>query len=244
MAHGKLEREVFMKDIRGLTTGIVDKVRRFRGETIEGEYATLEVPCPKCGRGPVREEYRSFRCHACDWLLWKAMASRQFTPEEVTTLLTHGRVGPLHGFRSKVGRAFDAIVVLDENKKPQFIFPERQPKQPDILDTSKQEAIGLCPVCQKGQVYVLQNSYACEHSMSEPKSCNFRMGKMILQREIPIEQAKKIIGTGMTDFLPNFISKKNKPFTARLKLEDGKVVFEFEPRKPKAKTKAKTKAEP
>src|SRR5256885_983391 len=31
MAHGRLDRDVFMKDIRGLTSGIVDKVRSFRG---------------------------------------------------------------------------------------------------------------------------------------------------------------------------------------------------------------------
>src|SRR5205823_8192027 len=87
MAHGKLDREIFMKDIRGLTSGIVDKVRRFRGEKIEGEYTTLDVPCPNCGRGPIKEDYRTFRCRVCDWFIWKAMAWRHFTTEEVIRLL-------------------------------------------------------------------------------------------------------------------------------------------------------------
>jgi DNA topoisomerase-3 len=238
MAHGKLARDEFMKEIRGLTSGIVDKVRSFRGETIEGEYAILDVPCPNCGRGPIKEDYKTFRCQACDWLMWKTMASRQFTPEEVSTLVSEGRIGPLQGFRSKVGRSFEATVVLGEDKKPQFVFADRAPNESQSIDPAKDEAIGLCPVCRKGQVYALENAYACEHSVGSAKSCNFRMGKMILQREITKEQAIKLITDGKTDLLPKFISKKGRPFSARLKLENEKVVFEFEPRKPKAKAKS------
>jgi DNA topoisomerase-3 len=69
------------------------------------------------------------------------------------------------------------------------------------------------------------------------------MGKTICQREIPIEQLRKLIETGKTDLIPRFISKKGKPFSAFLKLEGDKVGFEFEPRKPAAKkAPAKTPA--
>lgn len=241
MEHGKLGRDDFMEEIRSLTSTIVDKVRSFRGETIEGEYATLEVACPNCGRGPIKEDFKTFRCQNCDWLIWKTMASRQFTPEEASALLRDGRVGPLHGFRSKLGRAFDAVVVLGEDKKPQFEFAERAPNESEPVDLSQLERIGLCPVCQKGQVYVLPLAYACEHSLGKNKTCNFRMGRTILQREISKEQAQKLIATGKTDLLPKFISKKGRPFSARLKLEKGKVVFEFEDRKPKAAAKSTKK---
>jgi DNA topoisomerase-3 len=75
-----------------------------------------------------------------------------------------------------------------------------------------------------------------------------RMGKNICQRAIPPEQAVKIFTVGKTDLIQRFISKKGRPFSAYLKLEGGKVVFEFEPRaakkpKPAAKKKpAKTAA--
>jgi DNA topoisomerase-3 len=60
------------------------------------------------------------------------------------------------------------------------------------------------------------------------------MGRTILQKEIPREQARKLVQTGKTDLLPRFISKKGKPFSAFLVLGDkGKVGFEFEPRAPK-----------
>src|SRR5438132_9137238 len=48
MAHGRLDRQRFMADIRELTRDIVERVRGFRGETIEGEYSTIDVKCPKC----------------------------------------------------------------------------------------------------------------------------------------------------------------------------------------------------
>lgn len=65
------------------------------------------------------------------------------------------------------------------------------------------------------------------------------MGKTICQRAIPPEQALKIFREGKSDLLPRFISKKGKPFAAYLKLENGKVTFEFEPRAKRAPTKGK-----
>ena len=246
MAHGKLERHHFMKDIRGLTCEIVEKVRSFRGETIEGEYAVIDAKCPNCGRGPIKEDYKTFRCQNCDWLMWKTMASRQFEPEEVRELLTKGRVGPLQGFRSKMGRPFEAAVRLGEDKKPEFDFGADGNGAPQKVDTSQHESIGVCPVCKEGQVYELENVYICERAAAALRKCTFRVSKMILQRPIPKEQVQKLMSTGKTDLLPRFISKRGRPFSAHLKLEDGKVGFEFaektlraaKPRARKSVTKA------
>jgi hypothetical protein len=46
-------------------------------------------------------------------------------------------------------------------------------------------------------------------------------------RDIPKEQAQKLLTTGKTDLLEGFLSKPGRPFSAYLKLEDGKVGFEF-----------------
>jgi len=238
MAHGKLDRQRFMNDIRDLTREIVEKVRNFRGEEIHGEYATIDGKCPNCGSGPIKEDYKTFRCQNCDWLMWKTMASRQFMPEEVAELLSKGRVGPLRGFRSKLGRAFEATVKLGEDKKPQFDFGENGLNGEIQIDKSKHEAIGLCPVCHKGQVFAAERVYVCENAVASPKTCSFRLSKTILHREIPQEQVQKLIATGKTDLLRKFISKKGRPFSAYLKLDKGKVGFEFEPRKPAAKKKA------
>ena len=41
------------------------------------------------------------------------------------------------------------------------------------------------------------------------------------------EQAQKLLTTGKTGLLEGFISKRGRPFSAYLKLEDGKIGFEF-----------------
>jgi DNA topoisomerase III len=168
------------------------------------------------------------------------MASRQFEPEEVRELVTKGRIGPLHGFRSKMGRPFEAAVMLGEEKKPQFDFNGNGFEEK--IDKQKHEALGLCPVCRNGQIYVLERAYVCENFLAQPKTCTFRMGKMILQREIPREQVQKLIATGKTDLLPRFISKKGRAFSAYLKLDNGKVGFEFEEKKAQPKRPVKRPA--
>lgn len=72
-----------------------------------------------------------------------------------------------------------------------------------------------------------ETSYICEHSQTDRKPCKFKLSKTILGREIPKEQAQRLLTTGKTDLLDGFISKRGRPFSAYLKLEDGKVGFEF-----------------
>jgi DNA topoisomerase-3 len=69
---------------------------------------------------------------------------------------------------------------------------------------------------------------------------------MILQQPIEREQMKKLLATGRTDLLTDFVSKKGRKFKAFLvKNPDGKIGFEFQPRKEKPaelKTAAEAKA--
>jgi len=202
---------------------------------VSGDFEPLEAKCPKCGGGPFDEDYRTFKCRCCGLMIWKTMAGRLFERSEIEALLKNGRVGPLEGFRSKVGRKFNAVVKLGEEFKPEFDFGEGGHDQPVKIDVQKHEALGLCPVCQKGQVYVLDRAYACENAVASPKTCSFRISKTILHREIPKEQVQKLIATGKTDLLPRLVSKKGRPFSAHLKLENGKVGFEFAEKTPRAK---------
>ena len=59
------------------------------------------------------------------------------------------------------------------------------------------------------------------------------MGVRICPHEAVQRQLEKT-PVGKTDLIPRFISKKGRPFSAYLKIEDGKVTFEFEPREKKA----------
>jgi DNA topoisomerase III len=233
MARGDWKRNDFMSHIRKFTRDVVEKAKNFEGDSVSGNFEPLDVKCPKCGGGPFEETYRTFKCQSCGLIVWKTMAGRLFEREELKKLLTEKRVGPLEGFRSKIGRKFNAIVKLSDEFKPEFDFGENGHDQPIQIDASKHEALGLCPICHKGQVYVLDRAYACENAVSKEKTCTFRISKNILHRDIPVEQVQKLIATGKTDLLPKFVSKKGRPFSAHLKLENGKVGFEFAARKAK-----------
>src|SRR5256886_560611 len=223
MEKGAMKRKEFMAHIRSFAREIVEKAKNFEGDSVSGNFEPLEAKCPKCGGGPFDEDYRTFKCRSCGLMIWKTMAGRLFERSETETLLKNGRVGPLEGFRSKVGRKFNALVKLGEDFKPEFDFGEEAHGAPVKIDKAKHEALGLCPVCQKGQVYVLERAYACENAVASPKTCSFRVSKTILQREIPKEQMQKLMTTGKTDLLQRFISKKGRPFSAHLKLENGKA---------------------
>ncbi len=231
MEQSQLDREEFMRQIRELTLQIVEKIRN-GAEPPEGAFEDLDVACPKCGAHPLKQNYRTYRCASCDYVFYKTVAGREFAPEEVQTLLTEHKIGPLEGFRSKMGRAFKAALFLDEEHKPKFEF-EKKEEDTTPADLSALPIIGQCPIC-KAPVRETDTAYICEKTPS--KECTFRMGRLILKKEIPVEQARKLIETGKTDLITKFISSKtNRAFDAFLKLEKGKVGFEFPPREPKAK---------
>jgi DNA topoisomerase-3 len=101
--------------------------------------------------------------------------------------------------------------------------------------------MGECPKCHN-KVYDTGLAYQCEKSVGADRQCDFRSGKIILQREIEQAQMEKLLTTGKTDLLHKFISKKGRPFSAYLvRGGDGKVSFEFEPRVPKTAAKVVAK---
>jgi len=237
METDQFSRDAFMGEIRTFTEDIVNKAKNYSGDSIEAEFEQLDAKCPKCGHGKFKQDYRTYLCAECGFPIYKNMAGREFEPEEVKTLLEEGRVGPLEGFRSRFGRPFAAEVKIGEDLKQTFDFGQTDANGDEDVDFSKAEKIGKCASCTDGTVYELGNAYVCENAASKGKKCSFRMGKTILQREVPREQVEKILANGKTDLIDKFISKKGRPFKAFLKLEKGKVGFEFEPRKPKQEKK-------
>ncbi|SFU27384.1 DNA topoisomerase III [Pseudoduganella namucuonensis] len=250
MEKGRISREEFMREIAQMTQIIVKRAKEYDNETIPGDYATLQTPCPNCA-GVVKENYRRFACTKCEFSMSKTPGSRQFEIAEVEELLKERTIGPLQGFRSKMGRPFAAIlrIVRDEdigNFKLEFDFGQNDEEGEDGegVDFTGQTPVGPCPKCNAG-VYEMGLAYVCEHSVAKPKTCDFRSSRIILQQEILPEQMGKLLNEGKTDLLPGFVSQRTrrafKAFLVRGK--DGKVSFEFEPRKAKPGAKGKEAVE-
>ncbi|GAB4473970.1 MAG: DNA topoisomerase III [Burkholderiaceae bacterium] len=241
MERGKLRRDAFMKGIERMTRDIVERIRKGaeKGE-VPGDYVTLKTPCPRCG-ARVKENYRRFACTKCEFSISKHPGGRFFEVDEVEQLLRDKQIGPLTGFRSRIGRPFAAVLKLvPPEYKLEFDFgnaPAGADERAEAVDFSGQTPLGACPKCG-ARVFELPMAYVCEKGVGPERSCDFRSGKVILQQPIEPEQMKRLLATGRTDPLRGFVSNRTRrKFSASLvRKPDGTIGFEFEPRAAKADT--------
>jgi DNA topoisomerase-3 len=249
MEQGLLSRESFMAEIATMTERLVNKAKGYDKDTIPGDYATLQAPCPNCG-GIIKENYRRYTCvgaagasEGCGFSFGKTPAGRTFEVAEVEQFLRDKKIGPLDGFRSKAGWPFTAEMVIkfDEetkNYKLEFDFgDDKNAESGEIIDFGAAVSLGACPKCSS-PVHEHGKNYVCEKSvptLAQPTpSCDFKTGTMILQQPVDHEQMQKLLGTGKTDLLDKFVSMRTRrPFKAMLAwdAEAGKVNFEFAPSK-------------
>ncbi|MGL4666547.1 MAG: DNA topoisomerase, partial [Saezia sp.] len=259
---GQLKREQFMAEIAQMTKHMVNKAKEYDRDSVPGDYATLQTPCPNCG-GVVKENYRRFSCvgkkgavEGCGFSISKIPGGRSFELEEAEQLLRDKHIGPLDGFRSKAGWPFAAELKLvkDEeinNWKLEFDFGEKKAEEGEQVDLSSAVSLGVCPQCGS-KVFDTEGQYVCEKAVvtatNETPTCKFKLGKTILQQVIDTKQMGKLLQDGKTDLLEDFVSNRTRrKFKAYLTWDKKaeKIAFEFEPRAGKTgarKTAAKKTA--
>jgi DNA topoisomerase III len=197
--------------------------------------------CPKCG-GRVFEFGMSYLCEnsvrpnkTCDFRSGKVILQQPVEREQMKKLLNTGKTDLLQRFISRKGRPFKAFLVLTDKKDVGFEFEKREAKarkekklkEPAAkIDFTGKEPVGECPKC-RGKIFETDNSYICQNSQATRSPCKFKLSKAILGLDIPKEQAQKLLATGKTNLFDGFISKRGRPFSAYLKLENEKVGFEF-----------------
>ena len=86
--------------------------------------------CPKCGKGSMRFYAKVVKCdnEACALPVFRQVAGKLLSDKEITDLLTEGRTAVLHGFKSKQGKSFDAVLAFDEEFRVKFIFDDTKNK--------------------------------------------------------------------------------------------------------------------
>jgi len=236
MERGELSRDDFMREIAEMTRRIVDRARSHDSDSVPGDFGELATPCPKCGK-VIKETYKKFQCQGCDFSLWKIVAGRQFEASEIDELLEHRRIGPLSGFRNKLGRPFSAIIQLNDENAPVFDFGQGSVSDDgstDEPDFSESEPLGSCPKCG-ARVFRHGMAYVCESSVTAGRTCDFRSGTVILQQPIEPDQMRRLLADGRSELLREFVSARTRrKFSAYLvRAADGKIGFEFEKREPK-----------
>lgn len=117
----------------------------------------------------------------------------------------------------------DESVDLAKTEIAEVFAQKQQTPETDTYNGFYGDEVGTCPLCS-GKVVKSKYGYGC---MNYKEGCKFRIGGVICKRVISLANAKMILETGKSAKIQGFTSKAGKPFDAVLKLEAGKVIFDF-----------------
>ncbi len=84
--------------------------------------------------------------------------------------------------------------------------------------------LGPCPLCG-APVVEQKKSFSCSRWRD---GCGLTIWKTMSGKRISARTAKALLRDGKTAVLKGFKSKSGQPFSARLKLQEGKVSFDFD----------------
>ena len=209
----KLTAKKFMKEMEAFTSEMISKIKSADFDKLEG--VTIGI-CPIC-QDKVIEKGKLFLCRnkACTLKIGKRILSASITKEIVKSLLTEKRSPKPLWFKSSQGKKFQAYLLLQADGNIQFEFI-------DLHKVVSDEIIGPCPICQ-GNIIETTGYFECKK-----ESCQFKINKSILGRSMKKEEIETLLKNKKTKKLSGFWSKKGRPFSASLKVnEQGKVEFDF-----------------
>lgn len=117
-----------------------------------------------------------------------------------------------------------------------LVNTSKQLHQPDDGRLFEREtgrnAICLCPVCKKGSIISSRfrgdgKSKIIFHCTD--RSCSMKLGSPLAGRNITDEEVAQLCKDGISGWLDDFVTRENKPFSAKLKLvmENGKADVRF-----------------
>lgn len=210
-----------------MTRHIIEQVKNFENDEVRQEAPFSPVNTIRIFSSPtayISEDQKiSIR---------KILGGRMLSEAEVVALLKGETIGPFSDFRSKKGKPFTASVRLAENKI-EFMFAD---SNADLdIDAIKQgPSLGMSPI-DNTKVFATPMVYMSESALDGNEK-GLKISKIILSKEITEENIRQLLSQGRTELIEGFISKKRRPFDAYLILaKNGKVTFEFPPRKSKQK---------
>lgn len=117
----------------------------------------------------------------------------------------------------------DSLTLAQDEIKSVFEKKELAPEA-DTDDGFIGDVAGKCPICGKDVVRT-RFGYGCTGYRD---GCKFSVNNVILGRTVSLANVRKLLDTGESYKIDGFVSKRTgKEFSAKLKLENGKAVFDF-----------------
>jgi len=239
MEQGKLDRDIFMKDVREYTTEIVEAVRDFMKSGDDNP--DVQVTCAACGTVGLNSRMDAVSCPQCKFRVRRAQAGMALSDELIAELIEKRELPIMDGFRSRFGKPFKAGLRLVEGPrvwKVEFFF-EDDSSNSSQADKLPQTSLGMLLVKDVGELEVFENEKQWLVPAFDAPGSNrkgFSITKTILSRALEFEHVKQLLADGKTELITAFVSQRTRrPFDAFLVLDakKGKIGFEFPPRAPR-----------
>ncbi|HIO94924.1 MAG TPA: type IA DNA topoisomerase [Candidatus Poseidoniales archaeon] len=222
---GTFDSAEYMMEINHKVIAMVESVKGYESDTLYPHDQPLG-DCPVCD-GKVYEGMLNYHCQhnkrgkGCPFAIWKDSRGRYFDIITATRFLNDGKVDDLHGFVNRSSEEFTASIIRNEDHKLEFL--SQGPSKEEL--SAAEELIG-CPTCEGGSIKVTDTHWACDNGACKSKP----LARNICKREMQTDEALRYFTEGETELIEDFISKRGKPFTAKLVNRGGRLKFEFPPR--------------
>ncbi len=121
---GAIDSGTFLRSIRQYATQITEELLNCRIDVENPQGAT----CPKCNKGTVFFYPKVAKCNRaeCGFLVFRNVCGKILTDAQIKQLLDKGKTPEIKGLKSKKGTTFSAFLVLDNEFKTAFEFPQKK----------------------------------------------------------------------------------------------------------------------
>ena len=170
----------------------------------------------------------------------RLMCRKPIPPEQAVKLVAEGKTDLIQGFISRKGRPFDAYLKREDGRVV-WEFPPRAPKvdkdgkpiprkAKPPADLTQAVAVGESQLLG-GEILQTPDSYYVRKPPGKGRVI-FTLKRQLCQKEVPVEEVRRLLDTGKTDLIDGFVSKRGNQFKAHLVLAKNrtKAEFEFPPR--------------
>jgi DNA topoisomerase-3 len=117
----KLSTHEYMQLVKQYAKQLTQEILQTKTEqlNIEGQ-----LQCPICKTGQMLSRPKSVNCsnwnadndNKCNFTIWRTMANKKLTDNQINTLITKGKTPIIKAFKSKSGKPFDAALVIKEGQ--------------------------------------------------------------------------------------------------------------------------------